>query len=207
MRVLLFTSMLVAAAAVGAQPSWGQTRGLFFSPMGEPFRTTERGKEPVDLWVAGADADHDGALSLIEIQRDAMRFFATLDTNGDREIDPTEMEHYEQDVAPELHRFQNAALPKEDRRRQRPTGDFDGTGSGSSGALLPGGKPKGIRGGMPALLNIPQPVWSADSDFNRGVSLREFVHAAEQRFVLVDANHDGLLKGDELIPGEAREFR
>ncbi|TMJ14137.1 MAG: EF-hand domain-containing protein [Alphaproteobacteria bacterium] len=206
MRVLLLAPMLLAASWAGAQAPSGPVRGLFFSPMGEPYRTTERGKHPVDLWVAAADSDHDGALTLVEIQHDAARFFATLDTNRDGEIDPTEMERYEQDVAPELHRFQSAALPKVDRRRNRLTGDFDGSGSGSASNPLPSGKPRGIRGGMPALLNIPQPVWSADTDFNRGVNLREFEAAAGQRFVLIDANHDGLLKGDELVPGETREW-
>jgi len=43
------------------------------------------------------------------------------------------------------------------------------------------------------LLNIPEPVVSADADFNRGVSLDEFRRAASKRFQLLDLNHTGRL--------------
>jgi len=43
-------------------------------------------------------------------------------------------------------------------------------------------------------------VISADADLNRGVSLKEFLAAAGQRFVLLDANHDGRLTRDDLPP-------
>jgi Ca2+-binding EF-hand superfamily protein len=44
-----------------------------------------------------------------------------------------------------------------------------------------------------SLLNIPEPVMSADSDFNRGVSIEEFRRAASKRFQLLDLNHTGRL--------------
>jgi Ca2+-binding EF-hand superfamily protein len=44
-----------------------------------------------------------------------------------------------------------------------------------------------------ALLNIPEPVISADADFNRGVSIEEFRRAASKRFQLLDLNHTGRL--------------
>ena len=44
-----------------------------------------------------------------------------------------------------------------------------------------------------SLLNIPEPVMSADSDFNRGVSIEEFRRAASKRFQLLDVNHSGRL--------------
>jgi hypothetical protein len=62
----------------------------------------------------------------------------------------------------------------------------------------PGLGPYGM--GTQALLAIPQPVISADADFNRGVSPAEFRHTAGQRFLLVDRNHDGRLTRDELSP-------
>ena len=49
-----------------------------------------------------------------------------------------------------------------------------------------------------SLLNIPEPLASADADFNRGVSLSEFEHAAGQRFVLLDSKRDGKLTLPEL---------
>ena len=44
-----------------------------------------------------------------------------------------------------------------------------------------------------SLLNIPEPVMSAESDFNRGVSIEEFRRAASKRFQLLDLNHTGRL--------------
>jgi len=49
------------------------------------------------------------------------------------------------------------------------------------------------RGYSYGLLNIPEPVVSADADFNRGVSLEEFRRAASKRFQLLDLNHAGRL--------------
>jgi len=52
--------------------------------------------------------------------------------------------------------------------------------------------------GRYALLQIPEPVTSADSDFNRGVSAKEFQAAAVARFRLLDFEHTGRLTRDEL---------
>jgi Ca2+-binding EF-hand superfamily protein len=43
------------------------------------------------------------------------------------------------------------------------------------------------------LLQLSEPVSSADSNFNRGVSLQEFRTAAERRFVALDLDHQGKL--------------
>lgn len=52
--------------------------------------------------------------------------------------------------------------------------------------------------GRLGLLQIPEPVISADTDFNRGVSAAEFRRAAIKRFALLDVNHTGRLTLDEL---------
>src|SRR5689334_25157246 len=43
------------------------------------------------------------------------------------------------------------------------------------------------------LLDLPEPVVSADSNFNRGVSQAEFRQAAAQRFIALDVDHHGYL--------------
>jgi hypothetical protein len=43
------------------------------------------------------------------------------------------------------------------------------------------------------LLDLPEPVVSADADFNRGVSSKEFRDAAGQRFLALDLDHHGYL--------------
>ena len=97
------------------------------------------------------------------------------------EIAPDEMIRYETQIAPEVQAGVGMAIIRNNRRRLRAE---DG----------PYGR------GTQALLYIPQPVISADADFNRGVSLAEFRHTAGQRFLLIDRNHDGRLSRDELSP-------
>jgi hypothetical protein len=41
------------------------------------------------------------------------------------------------------------------------------------------------------LLNIPQPVASADADFNRAITVTEFRQAASMRFRLLDSQGQG----------------
>lgn len=55
------------------------------------------------------------------------------------------------------------------------------------------GRDDEVASGRFGLLQIPEPVSSADSDFNRGVSVQEFRKAAESRFRLLDASHSGRL--------------
>jgi Ca2+-binding EF-hand superfamily protein len=50
-----------------------------------------------------------------------------------------------------------------------------------------------FRSGRSSLLNIPEPVVSADTDFNRGVSADEFRTTALKRFRLLDVNGAGRL--------------
>jgi hypothetical protein len=47
-------------------------------------------------------------------------------------------------------------------------------------------------------LDFPEPVTSADSNFNRGVSPEEFEQAAAKRFAVLDKNGDGSLAHGEL---------
>ena len=43
------------------------------------------------------------------------------------------------------------------------------------------------------LLGLPEPVTTADTNFNRGVSVEEFRQAAGKRFVALDVEHRGYL--------------
>lgn len=170
----------VAPPAPSGSPPASQIR-VFISPMGEPFRRAEGPGEPIDRWFAGVDTDRDGALSVTEFQADAARFFGTLDVNHNGEIAPDEISRYETEVAPEIQMGIRLGLGMGQRRRARP-------GEGGFGM------------GSQNLLDIPQPVISADTDLNRGVSPLEFRHAAGQRFLLLDRNHDGRIPREELNP-------
>ena len=174
-------SAALAQPAPPAAPPSGPPVVVFISPMGEPFRRAQGPGEPIERWFAGADADHDGAVTVTEFQADAARFFGTLDGNSDGEIAPDETSRYETQIAPEVQAGVGMAIARNNRRRIR-------SGEGPYGR------------GTQALLNIPQPVISADADFNRGVSRAEFRHTAGQRFLLIDRNHDGRITRDELTP-------
>ena len=171
----------------------------FISPMGEPFRAHSASDDTLADWFNKADGNHDGVLTAQEMEADAVRFFATLDSDHSGEIDPDELARYEYEIAPDIQvmsttrRAPGQPVAKRlrsdtdddrprDRRRHR---DEDyaslGIGGGLQGAARYG------------LLNIPEPVAAADTDFNRGVSLEEFRTAAIARFQLLDSAHQGKL--------------
>jgi hypothetical protein len=157
----------------------------FISPMGEPFRPPSSGEAPIARWFVQADRNRDGVLTTDEMQADAERFFARLDSNRDGQIDPDERRTYELEIAPEIQvnsdwrQSRGQAKPKHD--------DHDGYHvNGLQGAARYG------------ILNIPQPVASADADFNRAITLSEFKQAAAYRFTLLDGNGQGRLALPEL---------
>jgi Ca2+-binding EF-hand superfamily protein len=180
---------------------------LFISPMGEPFHASSHDDDTLADWFRQADLNHDGKLTLEEMQKDAERFFALLDLNHDGEIDPDEITHYEEVVAPEVrtgNHYDLASLEGTDR------GSEAGRGEGRGGhrpARNDEGTRKGFFRGVPdahqgagryGLLDLPEPVISADSDFDRGVSLTEFRAAAQARFLALDLDHKGYLTLPEL---------
>lgn len=181
---------------------------LFISPMGEPFRPNGRDDDGLADWFRQADTNHDGQLTLQEMQADADRFFTTLDVNHDGEIDPDEITRYETVVAPEISsgsRFELASLDSDDppqgqgsgRGGRGGRGGHRRGGGGDEGGARPGffsgGEDQHQGAGRYGLLDLPEPVVAADTDFNRGVSRAEFQAAAAQRFLALDVDHKGYL--------------
>src|SRR5687768_9489002 len=187
MRFPLFVFLLIAPAALPAQPV-AAPRGLFMSPMGEPFRSADPAADNVAAWFVGADQDRDGALALAELRQDAGRFFGVLDGDGNGELSMAEIARYENEVAPEVQ----VGL------QMRTTGVGDWQGGRRRRAMLFN---KGVDGaGRFSFLNIPHPVMAADADLNRGVTQSEFAQAAAERFALLDKDRDGRLTRAELPP-------
>ncbi len=182
--VLLVLAFAFAVAATGASaqvfgrrgppPIEGHGGGLFLSPAGEPFRSPDG----LGAWFAGADGDHDGALTLPELRADMVRYFRKLDANADGTLDGFEIQAYEHDQVPELARMPFEFAEGFNRGRRMAQGR---TGAGRYG-----------------LLNIPQPVANADEDVNGKVSTQEWEHAVVRRFGLLDKAKTGRLTLDQL---------
>jgi hypothetical protein len=148
--------------------------------MGEPFYGRVSGEDGLVVWFEQADRNHDGTLTADEMIDDAQRFFQVLDTNHDGEIDPDEIARYEDEIAPAFRVRSNFSAEDLPGGGQQVHFD-DESGAGRFG-----------------LLQIPEPVVSADSNFDRGVSAAEFASAAASRFGLLDVNHTGRLTLPEL---------
>jgi len=181
--------LILAILASGAQAPetqrpivvTGSAWAPFISPMGEAFRSHGPNDDTLADWFRQADRNQDGMLTPGEMQADAERFFATLDTNRDGEIDPEELVNYEWQVAPEIQansrlRRQRGEKPPPDASEQKRSSKEN---NGPQGAA------------RYSLLNIPEPVAAADANLDRGISLAEFRQAAAERFQLLDHGHQG----------------
>jgi hypothetical protein len=199
---------LLAAAPAQVSPSTPITVTAhpwapFISPMGEAFRAHNGSEDTLANWFYQADRNRDGILTSAEMQADADRFFATLDTSHDGQIDPDELAHYEWEVAPEIQVMSKtrrkpgdpapvvrAESSEDDRPRDRQRDRQKRREEGYASL--------GIRGELQgaarySLLNIPEPVAAADTDFNRAITLDEFRQAAVARFQLLDTAGRGSL--------------
>jgi len=196
---------ILAAAVAGSDTKpvvvTGHQWAPFISPMGEPFRARSATDDTLADWFYKADRNHDGVLTADEIEADADRFFQSLDTNHDGQIDPDELANYEYEIAPDIQVMSKTKrLPGQpapvvkaetsddlpiERPRKRGRGEEIDAGLGI-GNDLQGAARYG-------LLNMPEPVAAADTDFNRVVTIGEFRAAAVARFQLLDTAHQGRL--------------
>jgi hypothetical protein len=167
-------SILIAALALGAGglALADDLTQLFISPMGEPFRAADSQPYPSAAWFAGADANKDGVLSLAEFRADALRFFKTLDVNGDGRLTELEIVRYEKQIAPEIvsatFDTSDTKAVEDSQGRKQPITLYS-----SQGATYFG------------LINSPEPVRAADGDFNGKITQDEWMAAADRRFRLL----------------------
>jgi Ca2+-binding EF-hand superfamily protein len=195
----MFVMLLPALAAAQTPPPQAQPRPapppgsvshlrLFISPMGEPFR----GDNPQVAWFNQADANHDGAISRAEFLADAQRFFAKLDRGHDGEIDPDDLQYYEDRMIPEARVGDSAYSAPEES-------GGDGGDSGDSGDSPPQPAYPDRQGAARfGYFAYPEPVSVCDTNFNRGVDAREFAVCASDRFDQLDTDHDGMIHQTEL---------
>ena len=172
---------IVVNGAPGCGPPFAR---VYVAPMGEPVRT-DGFTDPMKTWFDRADADHDGKVTLAELQADSDRFFTTLDKDKSGELDPQEMSDYENVVAPEIKLYQ----PGQDKKPRTGKQRHEAKTAARSRANYEA--PYGA--GLWASLNIPEPIAAADYDLNRGISRAELAQAAANRWPLLDPRGLGYL--------------
>ena len=174
---MLGAALLILTAAPSERPInvVGHAWAPFISPMGEPFRPRNASDDTLARWFAQADRDHDGQLSREEMQADAARFFVTLDTDGNGLIEPEELVQYEWELAPDIQ-----VSSRLKRQPREPVSAKTDAGTLQGAARY-------------GLLNMPEPVAAADTDFDRAISPAEFNAAALTRFEVLDPDRKGVL--------------
>ena len=238
-RILVSAMLLTLAACASDEPRRHGPGGggrpprahLFISPSGEPFR----GEDGLGRWLAQADANRDGAVTLEEFRADAQHSFKYLDTNGDGVIDGFEKQHYERDIVPEI-----GVMTFDEGPGARPSSGRRGGGGRGGGGMgrRGGGRGGGMGGGMggsngdagdrsevleqqqelsriPAagrdgaarfsLLNEPEPIGAADGDFDGKVTLAEWMAATDRRFAKLDHDKTGRLTRESLLKIQPRD--
>jgi hypothetical protein len=185
----------VAGAALLASAAWGQdlrvpeATNLFISPSGEPFFAPKADPYPLVKWFRQADANGDGKLDADEMRKDADRFFKTLDRNGDGYIDGQEISYYENRVVPEILAPSPVMSVEE-----IPDPDAPQKLNGNQGAVFY------------SLFREPEPVRSADRNFDYRVSLQEFEALSDRHFKVLDKAGAGFLTIADLPKTEAEKF-
>ena len=202
---LLALATLASAAGAQVTPRTpinvvGHAWAPFISPMGEPFRAHTKADNTLAMWFSQADRNGDGILTPQEMVADADRFFAKLDTDHDGEIGPEELIAYEWEVAPEMQLSSRRKRLPSQPPEQLTAADSDDDSLPPDSRQVEKQRRRdfaldgGLQGGARySLLNMPEPVASADADFNRSITLAEFRQAALYRFGLLDRTHQGSL--------------
>ncbi|MBV9840866.1 MAG: EF-hand domain-containing protein [Sphingomonadaceae bacterium] len=183
--VLLPLALLAATGATAAKlPSdHAMQRMLFVAPNGKPYRGAPGQPYPSAAWFAEADANHDGKLTRAEYRAAFIAYFDTLDINHDGEIDPNEIEHYENDILPETHMTGGGFAGYAASEAQASAGDDDS----SDGPKQPPEQPGGAS--FFGFFHFAEPIVWMDTNFNRGISRDEFAAGADRSWRML--NPDG----------------
>lgn len=199
---LMFAAAALLGSAATAQPAPHNGHPvmdrspIYLTFMGEPFRGQPGGPAPLDGWVARADANHDGAISMTEFIADAGHLLDLLDVNKNGRVDADEIDRYEQVIAPPSVRLAGGLRPPEFHQTRSNASSDQALGVGGEDVDSPPGGGPGGRGRMMA--GLPEPVAMADADLNRSVTKEELQRAAVRRFLATDQNGDHMLTRDEL---------
>jgi len=208
LRILLAAAAAFVATAVSAQVATipGSVM-LFISPCGEPFEAPKGEPYPIVKWFNQADANHDGKIDIDEMRNDAARFFKVLDRNHDGVIDNLEVDFYEYRMVPEIL-SPNAALDGGIVRvvLQRGVEPIDPGGAQVQSEGVERQRLDGNQGAVfYSLFHEPEPVRSADRNFDFKITLVEFLAHADRQFKALDPDNKGYFTLADLPKTEAEK--
>lgn len=197
MRKILLT--VAAGAALLASPAWsqdtrvGEEQNLFISPCGEPFTAAKSDAYPVVKWFNGADANHDGKLDIDEMRNDAARFFKVLDRDGDGFISSLEVRNYEYRIVPQiLGALETGGIVRVALQTPQDVNPISPVAPGANPVLKDELNPN--QGAVFfSLFREPEPVRSADRNFDYRISAQEFAAHSDRHFKALDRDNKGYL--------------
>lgn len=201
-KTLLCVSLAACLIAVGAGARADEAQTLFISPCGEPFFGPMSQPYPVVAWFKQVDANADGKIDRDEFRADAEHFFKKLDRDGDGVLNSEEIYIYENVMVPEILNRDHASIQ---------SGLIRASLQGESGAKLQKVQDSGDGSDTPqkpmltnqgaaffGLFNEPEPVMSADRNFDFRISHKEFIDQSDRHFARLDLKGRGHLTLDDL---------
>jgi hypothetical protein len=192
---------------------------VFISPCGQPFRAAKGAPYPVVDWFKHADKNGDGKIDHAEFIADAAGFFKILDLNADGFLNSYEVAVYEHRVAPEIlgYTVKVGALAPGGRLLSGHDGgrlwraQMGGPGGGApAGQIDPNPDPtptvrkplpldESKQGASPfGFFDEPEPVATADFNFNGKITQANFLKLADMHFTTLDPDGRGYLTLDKL---------
>ena len=203
-------------AATGSRAQDDDITGVnvFISPCGQPYRAPRGAPYPVVDWFKAVDKNGDGKIDHAEFLADAAAFFKILDRGNKGVIDTYDVAVYEHRVAPEIlgFTFKTSALTPGSRRlaghdggrlwQAQMMGPQGGAAPGQmspdSDPVIPETKPLPLdeskKGASPfSFFDEPEPVATADFNFNGKITLPNFLRLADMHFTTLDRDGTGYL--------------
>ena len=178
-----------AADRRGRSTVTGHAWAPFISPMGEPFRARSATDDTLADWFSQADRNRDGVLTADEMvgrcrpllraarhRSEMARSIPTSSPITNRRSRPTFRSCRERGVRPASRRSEAS----DDRPERSPAHARAMASEWRKPSSAIGG---GLQGAARyGLLNMPEPVAAADTDFDRGISRAEFSAGRRARF-------------------------
>jgi Ca2+-binding EF-hand superfamily protein len=176
-----------------AKPKEGPS-SIIYSPNGEPLNGGENGRptceEAMSRWFDRIDINHDHLISRDEFLADAETQFHRMDIDNNGYLVSEELERFrlpyrQQATTQATASKQNDATDQQKNQHKHGHGDESGAQTDSSH--------------QSDQKDFPDPVMSADTNNDFKVTLNEFITQAGNKFIIFDADHNGLLTQDEIL--------